>query len=100
MTDYDNSNRLSLWLNDKREKQTHPHLKGQGETDIGVWVSAWFAQDISDEDKKALMGIVKRHRDASKRPFLSISIQPKDQQQPAQQPAQQSGGFEDDDIPF
>lgn len=95
---YDNSNRLSLWLNNKREKQTHPHLKGEGETDVRVWASAWFSNDLPEEDKRALVEIIKRHNIASKRPFLTVSMQPKDFQG---KPPQQSDQHNDhDDIPF
>ena len=76
---YDNSNRLALWLNKKREQQTHPHINGSGETNEPVFVSGWFAQDIDPDDAKALMGIIKRHAESSSKPFLSISIKSKNQ---------------------
>jgi len=72
---YDNSNRVALWFNDKREKQTQPHLKGKGETSLPVWASAWFAKDIAPEDAKTLMGIIRRHDESSKLPFISVSMQ-------------------------
>ena len=75
---YDNSNKIALWMNDKRKEQTHPHLKGSGETNQPVWASAWFSKDIDDADKQALMGIVKRY--SSKKPFITISLQAKEQQ--------------------
>lgn len=75
---YDNSNRVALWFNDKREKATHPHLKGQGERIGELWASAWFDKEMDPEDAKALMGIIKRHNASSKKPFLSISLQPKE----------------------
>lgn len=96
MTQYDNSNRIALWMNDKREKATHPHLRGSGETDKEVWASAWLSDEISDEDKKALQGILKRYD--SKKPFISISLQAKDQQGGSQSPAP-ADDF-DDTIPF
>jgi hypothetical protein len=94
---YDNSNRLALWFNDRREKQTQPHLRGQGEAGGYVWVSAWFSDEIADEDKKLLMQIVKRY--SSKKPFISISLTPKVHQAPAPVDAPAGGDF-DDDIPF
>lgn len=99
MSNYDNSNRLALWFNDKREKQTQPHLKGQGETSSPVWASAWFSDDITDEDKKILMAIVKRYE--SKKPFISVSMQPKEPQS-NNAPIGGNGGVDDfdDDIPF
>lgn len=101
---YDNSNRLAVWPNTKRKDQKHPHLSGQGETDREVWVSAWFSDEINDADKKALAGILKRY--SSKKPFISVSIKPK--QEDGKQAAQPGGigqpqGFDnypDDDIPF
>lgn len=96
---YDNTNRLALWLNDKREKATHPHLKGQGETTSQVWVSAWFSDEISEDDKKALMGILKRYQ--SKKPFLSISMTPKENKpQSAPEPRPIDDFDQDDTIPF
>ena len=95
---HDNSNRLALWKNDKREKATHPHLKGKWETTQPVWVSAWFSPDLSDDDKRLLKGILERYD--SKKPFLSISITPKEET--AQKPAQSTpvDDFEDSGIPF
>ena len=100
MTDYDNSNRVSLWFNDKREKQTHPHLKGQGETTMPVWGSAWFTKDLNPDDAKALMGIIKRHASNCKTPFITISLTPKEQ--PKEEPQSPAGSFDDfdQDVPF
>jgi hypothetical protein len=106
MSNYDNSNRIALWLNDKREKQTHPHLKGQGETSEAVYASAWFSDDISDDDKKALQAILKRY--TSKKPFISVSLKSRaEASQGAREAAQSSppttnSGFDDDfdDILF
>lgn len=92
----DNSNRLALWFNDKREKQTHPHLKGQGETDSPVWVSAWFDKDMDPMDAKALMGIIKRHKASTNKPLLSISIQAKEEKRTSKPAAVDY----DDDLPF
>jgi len=77
--EYDNNNRLALWKNKTREKATQPHLTGSGQVGSEFWVSAWFSQDISDEDKQALAAILSRYE--SNKPFISISIQPKDHQQ-------------------
>lgn len=93
---YDNSNRIALWYNDKRQKQNHPHLKGSGNISGEYWVSAWFSKDILPDDQKLLMQILQRY--TSKKPFISISVQSKAQQHtPAPQP---TGGDFDDDIPF
>ena len=110
MTDYDNTNRISLWLNDRIEKRTHPQLKGNGEIKVEydydhesreaidpVWASAWFDKDMAPEDKKALMGIIQRHNQSSRRPFLSISLTPKEQQNTSQSFQDPDPG---DDIPW
>lgn len=82
MTDYDNTNRGSIWKNDKKETDRHPDFTGSLNVEgVEYWVSAW-----------------KRKPDANpKAPALSFSVKPKEQQ-PQQAPAQQQGM--DDDIPF
>ena len=93
----DNTNRLALWFNDKREKPTQPHLRGKGDLTTGpMWVSAWFSQDINEADRKLLMGILSRYD--SKKPFLSISLMEPRQKQENNVP-QKAPDF-DDDIPF
>lgn len=70
-------NRLAVWPNRKREKATHPHLRGEGSIDGGeVWVSAWFSQEISEDDRRLLADIVGRYD--HKRPLISISVQAKE----------------------
>lgn len=91
MTDFDNTNRGSIWKNDKKEKDTHPDFTGSLNVNgVEYWVSAW-----------------KRKPDQSdKAPALSFSIKPKEAGQPQKaapsKPAayQNSGGDFEDDIPF
>lgn len=89
MSKYDNTNRGSIWKNDKKQKDTHPDFRGSLDVEgVEYWVSAW-----------------KRKPDANpKAPALSFSIQRKDEQT-----AQQGGGKQestqipedfDDSIPF
>ena len=85
MSDYDNTNRGSIWKNDKKETENHPDFTGS--LNVGgleYWVSAW-----------------KRKADANpKAPALSFSVKPKDEQQ---SPQEQSTGADFDDseaIPF
>ena len=99
MSNFDNSNRLSLWLNDKRESATHPHLRGSGETDQPVWANAWFSKDLPPEDQRALIDMVKRHNATSKKPFLSVTIKAKDEQGKSAEKEAPPPEF-DDDIPF
>ena len=81
MTQYDNTNRGSIWKNDKKETEKHPDFTGSLNVDgVEYWVSAW-----------------KRKPDANpKAPALSFSIKPKEQQ--PQQAAPQADF--DDPIPF
>ena len=85
MTDFDNTNRGSIWKNDKKETEKHPDFTGSLNVNgVEFWVSAW-----------------KRKADANpKAPALSISVKPKDEQAP--KPAPSGGGVDDfdDSIPF
>ena len=90
MSDYDNTNRGSIWKNDRKEKDTHPDFTGSLNVDgVEYWVSAW-----------------KRKPDASpKAPALSFSVKPKDESareaQDRASHAQPQGGIDpDDQIPF
>jgi hypothetical protein len=86
MTEFDNTNRGSIWKNDKKEKDTHPDFTGSLNVDgREFWVSAW-----------------KRKEGASpKAPALSFSVKPKDEpheRRPVEQPGR--GKAMDDEIPF
>lgn len=86
MSEYDQTNRGSIWKNEKKEKDTHPDFTGSQNVQCPhcsacseFWVSAW-----------------KRKPDANpKAPALSFSVKLKEDK-----PA--SGKFDDmkDDIPF
>jgi hypothetical protein len=60
---YDNTNRGSIWKNDRRETERHPHFTGVANIDgKDFYVSAW-----------------KRSEDANpKAPALTFSFKPKD----------------------
>jgi hypothetical protein len=100
MTDFDNTNRGSIWKNEKKERDTHPDFTGSLNVDgVEYWVSAWKRKDGA----------------SPKAPALSFSIKPKDDQPQRQAPISQrataairrpdpiSSGRNadmDDDIPF
>lgn len=75
MADFDNTNRGSIWKNDKKEKDTHPDFTGSLNVNgVEYWVSAW-----------------KRKPDQSdKAPALSFSIKQKEASQPQPSPTRQN----------
>jgi hypothetical protein len=98
MADFDNTNRGSIWKNEKKEKDTHPDFTGSLNVGgVEYWVSAWKRKEGA----------------AAKAPALSFSIKPKDEQ-PQQSISQRampkgrdpisSGRLPrddmDDDVPF
>lgn len=90
MADYDNTNRGSIWKNDKKAKDTHPDFTGSLNVNgVEFWVSAWKRKDGA----------------AAKAPALSFSIKPKDDQPTkAEEAPKRRGSMSDlamnDDIPF
>ena len=85
MADYDNTNRGSIWKNDKKETDKHPDFTGSLNVDgVEYWVSAW-----------------KRKPDQSdKAPALSFSIKAKEDA-PSVKPASKQPIDEiDSDLPF
>ena len=93
MNEYDNTNRGSIWKNDKKETANHPDFTGSLNVEgVEYWVSGW-----------------KRKPDAKPNaPALSFSIKPKeqsqhDQQKPARHQPQAGNQAAPDfgnDIPF
>lgn len=91
---YDNNLKGTLAKNDRKEKDSHPDIKGQCEIDgIGYWISGWQKTRNSDGAK-----------------FYSLAFQPKEERKPAprqapkpaQRQAKASSGFDDmqDDVPW
>jgi hypothetical protein len=86
---YDNSNRGALWKNDRREKETHPQLKGSTNVvcphcnkTTDYWTSGWTSND------------------GGKKPLVSLSLQVKDQVVNAPAPAATNDVSLDEDIPW
>jgi hypothetical protein len=60
MPSYDNTNRGALFVNDRREKSTHPQYTGSLDVEgTEYWLSAWLKKSQNGKD------------------FLSLSITPK-----------------------
>ena len=82
--EYDNTNRGSIWKNEKKETEKHPDFTGSLNVEgVEYWVSAW-----------------KRKPDASdKAPALSFSIKEKEERK-APEPNKTVEPDFDDRIPF
>jgi hypothetical protein len=84
--EYDNTNRGSIWKNDKKETDKHPDFTGSMNVEgVEYWVSAWKRKEAASPNA----------------PALSFSVKPKEQQQPGPNSQSMRGDdFRDDDIPF
>ena len=72
MSNYDNTNRGVLFKNDRKEKDTHPNMKGSINVEgVEYWVSAWTKEGQNGK-------------------FISLSLTPKEQTQTAEQVAQKA----------
>ena len=82
MAEYDNNNQIAIWKNDNREKETHPHYKGNGMVDgKEFWVSAWRAAEDASPNA----------------PVLKIRLTAKDEMPAKSAPAKKEAN---EDIPF
>ena len=92
MSNYDNTNRGVLFKNDRKEKDTHPNMKGSINVEgVEYWVSAWTKEGQNCK-------------------FISLSLTPKEQTQTAAQAVKQAPPQrqqaapvvldDDSDIPF
>jgi len=84
--EYDNTNRGILSRNERKEKDSHPDMKGTINIDgVDYWLSGW----------------TKTKKDGSGK-FLSLSVEPKEQKIAAKPAAKRPSKVEDmdDDIPF
>jgi hypothetical protein len=92
MSEFDNTNRGSIWKNDRKEQDTHADFTGSINVEgVDYFLNGWLRKEGAHP----------------KAPSMSFSIKRKDKQtetvQPhpqAAMPQQQTNGFEDSDIPF
>lgn len=86
MTEFDNTNRGSIWKNEKKETEKHPDFTGSANVDgVEYWVSAWKRKEGANP----------------KAPALSFSFKRKEEAKPKQSddsPA--DDGWTEDEIPF
>lgn len=99
--------KIGVWVNDKREKETHPHLKASKPVEMPdgsfQWLSMWFTAGTKGNAKEAeieaqiekFLAYLKKHCGTS--PVLTMSFSPAE--------ARNDGGTRksanyDDDAPF
>lgn len=74
----------SLFRNDRREKDTHPHARGDAVIDgVEYWISAWTNE-----------------KNGNKYQSLKFSRKDENRQPRSESIPQTDDGFEDSDIPF
>ena len=84
MTQFDPTNRGTLFKNDRKESDSHADYRGtinvNGEE---FWLNAWI-------------------KDGKNGKFMSLSVKPKEQQKAPQKPVKQApkAEFDDSDVPF
>lgn len=84
MSDFDNTNRGSIWANRDKQQETHADFKGSLNVDgVEYWVNAWMRKEGANP----------------KAPALTFSIQKKEQR-PEQQQSTVVSNDPNDTIPF
>ena len=59
--EYDNTNRGSIWKNEKKETEKHPDFTGSLNVEgVEYWVSAWKGKPDAKENAPALSFSIKR----------------------------------------
>ena len=80
MPEYDNTNRGSVWINDKKLTDKHPDLNGSLNVDgVEFWVSAWKRKEGANPKAPVLSFSIKRKDEAKKAaPEREIETNPGD----------------------
>ena len=75
MPEYDNTNRGSVWINDKKLSDKHPDLSGSLDVDgVEYWVSAWKRKEGANPKAPVLSFSIKRKDEAKKEPKAEVDI--------------------------
>ena len=73
--EYDNTNRGSVWINDKKLTDKHPDLNGSLNVDgVEFWVSAWKRKEGANPKAPVLSFSIKRKDEAKKEPKAEVDI--------------------------
>jgi len=105
MSEYGNTNRGVLFTNDRKERDSHPDLKGRiNISGTDYWLSGWWKQGQRGEFLSLSLGEQCHQQQQQAAPQRSARP-PSQRQQPTQQANQGvkvGAGFDDmtDDIPF
>lgn len=82
MSDYDNTNRWTLFRNERKDKPSQPEFTGSINIDgVEYWLNAWT-------------------KEGNGKKFFSGTVKPKEQRAAATTGASRMGALIDDDIPF
>ena len=98
-------NEIPLWINEDREKDTHPQLKAGSPVVVGgqeYWANAWVnigsSDDATDEDREQLAKIMTWLAGKNgKRPIIKVSLKPAEAKKG---PAPAAGPAPNLDSPF
>lgn len=83
MAEFDNTNRGSLFKNDKKTDEKHPDMSGSINIDgTEYWISGWKKQSKQGAN------------------FLSLSVRPKEVVRQSSQPTNKSKAQDFDDLDF
>jgi hypothetical protein len=98
---YDNTNRGQIWINDRKEKDTHPDFKGSMNIDgVEYWVSAWKRKpDANPKAPPLTFSIRKKDMNAAQATKEAINNQQAEATPSALHAEQPAPDFSDD-IPF
>ena len=90
-------NTASLFINDKREKESHPQLKGSAKVDgVEYWVSAWEKQT---KEGKTWFSISLQKKDDAHKKGLEVAKKPLKAYEPKTMTKAQFDDLEFDDAP-
>lgn len=82
---FDNTNRGSIWKNDRKEKETQPDFTGSINVEgVEYWMSAWKKKEGAKENA----------------PLLSFSVTKKEDKPAEAQPTATPAADLDEDLPF